>query len=296
MYYEEKQNMCIIMYSPKNVEIPKTHYLDNANAYNPDGAGFFVKTASGIVISKGYTNVDKMVADINKATNNNPKKYDIGIHFRMSTHGITDAGNCHPFAISGNRDVLRNTHNICINALMHNGIISGVKADPKGLLSDTMMFIKDSVKKFRKQRTATKLLNDTNGKFLLFNKDYIYKKGLVLNKEDGCYYSNNSYLDYVDCFDYGAYTQKFYKLDEKTERDLVDRDYSEYGYGDGIDCTDENCEDWEWDIVNDLPDSLFDKLMKHPSWYDAIIYDYINAISEDYACQSYEDYGFEEFR
>lgn len=204
--------MCIIAYKPEYTPMPEIEYLLNCQESNPDGDGYMIRIDGDVVVKKGFFDTYRMVDNIYADCDEKPEKYDIGIHYRWSTHGLTDRGNCHPFAISKKTDVLRTLECITSRAMMHNGIINDMK--PSKILSDTQMFIKGNTKQLK--WNPEKILNKTDGKFLYFSSDKVYMKGLF--KDMGCYWSNSSYL----VNNYGMFTDTKDMFDEKCFNDIYD--------------------------------------------------------------------------
>jgi hypothetical protein len=131
--------MCIISVKNKGVAMPSKHTLQNCFAANDDGAGFaYVKRGfHDVHIVKGFFSYETLAAAI--------EAHKIGagdllmIHFRQATHGLIDAGNCHPFPITSNVDKLREVDIRVPVAVSHNGIFGQM---PKHeTFSDTQKFI-----------------------------------------------------------------------------------------------------------------------------------------------------------
>ena len=185
--------MCVIIYSPIGEELPKMSYLDECLLNNPDGTGFMVKTGNRIYFEKGILSNDILVSRIMDVTNYHPDQYDVGIHFRVATHGSVDAGACHPHEIGRKERVLRKKNGYGDRLLMHNGIIHQMPSHT--LLSDTQIFIRKNFGRFTSLKTTIKLLKKTSGRFLFFSRDGVYHQGLDYIR-DGVLYSNSSFEPY----------------------------------------------------------------------------------------------------
>ena len=131
--------MCIICVKKKGVEMPSSKTIKNCFTANDDGAGIaYVKKGSKDVhIVKGFFKVEELEKAI--------VAYKLGagdsvmLHFRQATHGLTDAGNCHPFPISNNLEKLRETNISVSIAVSHNGIFGNMEKSER--FSDTQKFI-----------------------------------------------------------------------------------------------------------------------------------------------------------
>jgi hypothetical protein len=116
---------CIAVWKPKGVNIARK-YLQNCYANNKEGAGFAIAKDGKIEIHKGFFSFD----DFWKAYQG-LQKYAALLHFRIATHGVVNADNCHPFDVSNGK-----------YALVHNGILpSSLHKDDKNE-SDSKQFAK----------------------------------------------------------------------------------------------------------------------------------------------------------
>tara|TARA_R100000278_G_scaffold112752_1_gene90659 strand:- start:492 stop:1247 length:756 start_codon:yes stop_codon:yes gene_type:complete len=195
--------MCIAILKPANKSVKKKN-LRESFLNNKDGAGYMYSKDGILNIYKGFFTFDDFWKSYreNVVNNGNPIT---AIHFRITTHGLVNRTNCHPFRISQNLGVI------------HNGIISDV--DDHAKKSDTWMFnetiLKTLPEGFIYNPSIMKLIEGfiDNSKlvFLDHNGDYAIaneKKG-HWNKD--VWYSNRSY----ECdtfgfsknvFSYGYYT------------------------------------------------------------------------------------------
>ena len=177
--------MCIAILKPKG-EIIKKATLKTCFENNDDGAGYmFVKNGvlqfvKGFFTFKNFWN--SYVKNVVK--NGNPIS---AIHFRITTHGKTNAENCHPFKISNSL------------GFIHNGVINFVKPDKKK--SDTSMFNEHILKRlpddFIGNGAICDLIEESIGSSKLV---FLNDKGefLISNEElgkwkDNVWYSNDSY-------------------------------------------------------------------------------------------------------
>ena len=176
--------MCIAIYKPENIEIPK-ETLETCFENNPDGAGYMFAEDKKLHVRKGFFDMDKFWNSYKR----NKNKQAV-IHFRIKTHGKITKSNCHPF----------NIHNGL--AFVHNGIITGYGNDAT---SDTKEFsrkmlqplvakwgnlalFQDPMINLIENRIGySKLVFlDRHGNAKIFNE----QKG---NWKDKCWFSNKSY-------------------------------------------------------------------------------------------------------
>lgn len=210
--------MCVIVVKPNGQELPKKDILKNCFENNPNGVGYAVKRINQdyITIKKGFFDFDKFYLAL---TQENITKDDIAIlHFRVATAGLIDAGNCHPFVVTSQIGILRQTE-IKTNKLTvaHNGIISGLSDDKK--LSDTQLFIKNilaSGEVYRNLYKSTAIQRLIEGYIGESKLAFLHsQQGLLLigNFEEykGCLFSNDTYkrqywklwgFNNKDCKDY----------------------------------------------------------------------------------------------
>jgi len=115
--------MCLAIYKPKGVTIKK-RYLRNGWDANEDGAGFAIARNGKVEIQKGFFTFKEFYSAFREF--NNARETAI-IHFRFATHGVTNAINCHPFSLCGDK-----------YGMIHNGVID-IECTDKAL-SDTAHF------------------------------------------------------------------------------------------------------------------------------------------------------------
>lgn len=110
--------MCLAVYKPAGVH-PDWDAYSNGFQRNSDGAGFAVVDAGKVRIHKGFFTFDEF-----KEAFSNFADKQCAVHFRLTSHGKTNADNCHPFKVS---DEL---------ALIHNGVLN-IACDVNASMSDT---------------------------------------------------------------------------------------------------------------------------------------------------------------
>ena len=172
--------------------------LNNCWLNNDDGAGFLYVQDGKLKAFKEMKNFDRFFNKYMSIKKSCPES-NIVLHFRISTHGVVNKTNCHPFFV--NSDL----------GFVHNGVIYGVKEDSR--FSDTYMFNKTILKNlpasFEQNETIMSLIADfigTGSKLAFLDSSNHY---YLVNEEkghwhDGCWFSNHSY-EYVSSYvDYGG--------------------------------------------------------------------------------------------
>ncbi len=177
--------MCLAIFKPENQKVLK-HEMENAFDNNDDGAGFAYPQNGKVEIEKGFFKFE----DFWKAIQPHMDKPMV-IHFRWTTHGLTNKDNCHPFRVTDNL------------VMIHNGMINAVDITDKDK-SDTRTFVDDYVKPINKGNPRfiyTEYGNRTLQACIGSSKlVFLNKKGesVIVNEsaghwQDGVWYSNDSY-------------------------------------------------------------------------------------------------------
>ena len=206
--------MCVILQG-KKADVDKL--IDQAYESNPDGCGLMAVVDGQPIIHKS---VD-FVSFIN-AWNGIPDDVEVGVHFRIGTHGHLNDDNCHPFPVGSNV------------WLMHNGIIRGITipdptwSDTKAFShhltgisgKDSRAFHRENTQKYIKKMMGTTnkfLFMDSKGQFSFYphqaqsgnGKFHYQETGWIL--EDNVYRSNNHFT--LGILNYGGMA-----LTDKEER------------------------------------------------------------------------------
>ena len=203
---------------------------------NPHGNGFCYAKNGQVIIQKGYMDFDSYYEALKQI----PNIKDINLigHCRITTHGSTSGGNCHPFPLSNSIKELK-AHEIKTNVgIIHNGIIRSVQADEKNDLSDTMTYIKDVLYKkyvkdhnFMDKKEARKEIEKEIGSKMVImksNGEY-YIIGDFNTDSNGYLFSNYSYIPY----DYHDYHDYFEGMGQD-EFDIYEDDYILLDYTDFV--------------------------------------------------------------
>ena len=192
--------MCIILHKPIRVQLPELQTLENCFNNNPDGAGFMYQHNNQVYIQKGFMSFNSLVSALNNLSQNiNIINTNLTIHFRLASHGKVTPGNTHPFPITTNNKQLKAKSCITDLAIVHNGIIPFTSYNRS--TSDTIIFVKDYLSQIKDSLfnpiTAELIKHATKSKFIIMSPDNIQLIGEFLyNELDGCYYSNETYIDY----------------------------------------------------------------------------------------------------
>lgn len=181
--------MCIAIWKPARVKLFEDVFRD-CFAWHSDGAGFLVHdpATNQIIMRKGFFTIESFMKAFRPFM-----EHAAVIHFRMATHGVLNAENCHPFMV--NDDL----------GFVHNGVIGNVKEWDK-TKSDTWHFneamLKPLYRSFGKSvvshRTIRHLIEryinknklvfmDNEGKVTIYNEDL----GIW---DTGCWFSNDTYM------------------------------------------------------------------------------------------------------
>lgn len=114
--------MCVICHKPKDVRFPDYELIDAMWEENPHGAGAMWYGDDGLVHwKKGFMTLKGFKRWVRKNIDW-LEEVECALHFRITTHGGTSRGNCHPFVCDWNADPhLEQGKAECV--LMHNGIL-----------------------------------------------------------------------------------------------------------------------------------------------------------------------------
>ena len=200
--------MCIIVAKRKGIELPTKEILKNCFNYNSDGAGIMFNDGNQVFIEKGFMDFNSFYSRLEALDKEfNLVNSDLALHFRISTSGNVDQGNCHPYPISTETSQLRNLSLVTDIGMAHNGVIRKHIPETRSILNDTQTFIKNFVynmyssnKEFLTVGANIKALEEEAGSKLCFiTKDNMYIIGKFIEETNGILYSNDTYLSY----DYG---------------------------------------------------------------------------------------------
>ena len=158
--------MCIIIAKEKGKKLPSETVLKKCWKANPEGGGFMFNSNKKVIIEKGFMKFNDFYNRLIECDlHHNLKKSTLIIHFRVATSGLVDNGNCHPYPITNNINLLRKTEIECEIGVAHNGVIREYNGKDN-ILNDTQMFIIEVIddliantkKEYYKSKTFKKIL------------------------------------------------------------------------------------------------------------------------------------------
>ena len=213
--------MCIIAIKPAGMKMPAGTTIENMWYNNPDGGGFMYTSGGNVHIEKGFMSLK----DLKAALKQLEKTIDVVntpiiLHFRITTHGKTSPGNCHPFPVVEKLPLLQMTKFKAPLAVAHNGIIN-IKPSKEDI-SDTMEYIMTQLapmyqlkKDFYKDEAGKKLIyNFIRSKMVFLDSaGRIETIGDFIEDKDGVLYSNTSYRARIVYYnwDLGKYGTEWYE-------------------------------------------------------------------------------------
>lgn len=210
--------MCIICVSKKGVRQPSYEELKNMFGNNEDGAGYMCLKNNQVIISKGFMSLEELnkALEIEKFTSKDVVIY----HFRKSTQGGVQRELTHPFPLSSNMKNLKKLDLACDCGIVHNGIIA-MTSNPKITdYNDTMKFITDYMSKLIRNSNDLKslevqemILKLTSSKWAFLDKFGNVETigNFITDKESGLMFSNSTYKNYEDIFNYNIRNYNYYK-------------------------------------------------------------------------------------
>ena len=189
--------MCIAILNTKGATLKK-EALGNCWLNNGDGAGILyidngvMKTSKELksfeVFYETYTHIKKSFG-----------KNNILIHFRISTHGLVNESNCHPFLVDDNI------------GFIHNGMIYNVEDSKEH--SDTYMFNENILKNLKPGFEHKPDIMDMIADFIGVGSKLVFLNAkdeyCIVNEKAGhwymgCWFSNRSYEKVNNYVDYGG--------------------------------------------------------------------------------------------
>lgn len=230
--------MCLLTFIPSGIDVD-IEDLRNGAKYNDDGFGFAVHMGTSIITGKGM-NFEEVLERFTEVRSLN-KGHAI-FHSRITTHGVTDTTNCHPFKV-GTDD---------LTVLAHNGILP-IKPVAGDTRSDTSIFaseylpslggvyalddlhVRKSLENWAKGSKLVVLTADRHA-----NSEYYILNEADGHWSDGVWWSNYSYCytpapvrTYGYSSSYGSWTGNTYTTRSYTPVDkdpyTMDEDTEWYG-------------------------------------------------------------------
>lgn len=198
--------MCLLILA-KGGSTPSKKSLRRAGKANPDGFGFAIVGNNKIHTYKSM-DLEDTIGNFYDMRDRFPKGNAI-FHLRITTHGVTDINNCHPFQV--NEDLV----------MGHNGMLP-IKAENGK--SDTNLFATEWLPEFDMadlldtQAGVDELSKFASGSKLAFlnTSSHLAKPWYIINEhlghwKDGVWYSNSSYKETVwyPSHSYGSYGSSY---------------------------------------------------------------------------------------
>ena len=207
--------MCIIVAKEKGIELPMMEVFKRCFTANPDGAGIMYTSEGQVHIRKGFMEYEAFEKELNalKEKLGDLTEVAMAFHFRISTAGNVDGGNCHPYPIVDNEAIMRRHSYDTDLGFMHNGILNEWNPPKGSVINDSMTFARD----------CASLLKDAYGYNMLENprvyrlvdKERETSRFCFLDKDgnmtllgsweedyNGVMFSNTSYLPYAERYGY----------------------------------------------------------------------------------------------
>lgn len=194
--------MCVICHKAAGAKLPSNQTFRDMWDYNPHGGGVMWRDGGWVRYRKGFMKYDDFERWLN-GHRSMLEETECAFHFRITTHGGTSEGNCHPFPLDAKTD----PHAIkgkCKAVMMHNGVLP---LNPRSKdYSDTVELsfrAKESGKPMWYLESVAEFVGGDNRVLAFGPKETLFIGTWKERKEDkGCKYSN---LNFDDCGLYGVY-------------------------------------------------------------------------------------------
>lgn len=200
--------MCVIIYIPSSETITREELVKAWNR-NSDGAGYCMQKDGMVYTKRGFMDMEEYINEVQQYIG----KYNIALHFRISTSNAVNPLQTHPYMIDnvGKMEGVTDKGVACMNGI--------VKCDynDREKWNDTMNYIVDKRETFKiaNKHIIDMIEEETGAKWLLMKpRNVLISKGFI--KRNGKWYSNTYHLN---TYRYYAYkrTNKTIKT-EKTNK------------------------------------------------------------------------------
>lgn len=207
--------MCIICVSKKGINQPSEDIIRTMFSRNSHGAGYMVARDGGVIIHKGFMNVEEFLNAIRRE--NFTKDDAVIYHFRISTQGGVNPEMCHPFGLSRNLSDMKALDLVARVGIAHNGIIALTSNAKDKEYSDTAHFIAEylphlirNVKDIKNPKII-EIIEELAGSKLAFmdGNGYIALAGDFIREKDGLLYSNSTYKPIPTTYTYDKATRRY---------------------------------------------------------------------------------------
>lgn len=216
--------MCLLIYKPKDHEVPEAH-LEWAYDNNNDSL-WFAYVQNWKVITEKFLDYPTFKENLYKI-----KWKQAIIHFRFATSWFVDEVNCHPFIVGEKDECVKKT--VGDKAIAHNWVLA--KYTKPWKYSDTFHFVKHFAKlDWKVDKEKIEEMIGAWNKLVTLDKNWVYS---IYNEDqwkwlNWIWYSNNSYIayrtnygyaNYYDNYSYGA---KWYlSYSEKQEESVYEEEW-----------------------------------------------------------------------
>jgi predicted glutamine amidotransferase len=250
--------MCICIYKLCGNDLPTKEILKRCYQANRDGAGFSYSYKGTVYTYKGFFKFEKFYNKLLECYKKyNLKEQGMLLHFRIATHGLVDASNCHPFALTDEEDKLKATFTKSKFSVIHNGVVSITTTNSKQeTFSDTALFVRDYLSKiatfngwFDNPNTMELVEQMIESKMAILNGngDIISTYGFH-KADDGNYYSNYGYLEsYHGIYNYGFFDDWYGGYCPYTHEEQYEVPLMELKHGETICFDDGMVEEYQYD-------------------------------------------------
>jgi len=204
--------MCLISVLPKGTKknTKEVHeFIRSGYECNKQGSGFMYRRENSKVVNviKGFFTLDSLMNTIEKL--DFQEGDELVVHHRISTSGLVNDLNCHPFVISDNHDeVIMTAGKTKKPVIVHNGVFHGLTSfrTYNDAFSDTYTFAKHIISNkhvmniFREDKVYFKHLLDNilyNSKFVILQSDKPMEMFGEFIEKDGYFHSNDGYCKHV---------------------------------------------------------------------------------------------------
>lgn len=200
--------MCVIAYKAKGVRFPSKERIEDMWETNPDGAGVMWRdnVTNKIKFVKGFMHLKQL----NKWIDKNLKwleEVECALHFRITTHGGTSKGNCHPFVCDCNVD----PHLLAGEAdfvMMHNGVLP-IKPRTADISDSAELALR--IGDYEDPMLCLDLMDELlhGNRVICMGKDgtMMYGDAFVDCCHDGIMYSNDHFLHHFPSYGYTGYSK-----------------------------------------------------------------------------------------
>ncbi len=185
--------MCVIVFKPRDLQIPDEETLKKCWEANSDGAGLAWVEGKGVKYVKGFKDFEKLMKFLKD--NNFFNQKDLVIHFRLTSKGKVCKEQTHPFPIGGyiEKEKWGLIHGEAEMVLFHNGTLHGFGSHFEEK-SDTQEFA-EWLGVLREKGASLEILIEIikkigySDRFVLFLPEKIYLTG-DFEEKDGYLFSN----------------------------------------------------------------------------------------------------------